>query len=117
MGAELAQKVAVGLENLHAMVARIGDDDVALGVDSYALRTEKLAVSGTFRTQETGRLEIRIDDQQPMVVEIRHHDVAFVVEADTSRRVEMFPQRPLKAVLVEESAIWCEELDPMVAGV
>ena len=72
-------------------------------VDSYALGTKKLAVARSFGTKEAGRLEVGMDDQQAMVVEISDDNVAFVVEADSARGIEMLPQRSFKAVLVDEN--------------
>ena len=52
-----------------------------------------------------------------MVVEVGDDDVALVVEADAARRVKVFPERALEAVLVEEGAVGGEELDAVVARV
>lgn len=52
-----------------------------------------------------------------MVVEVGHHQVVLMVKSHSSWRVKVFPQGPLKAVLVEEGAIRGEELHAMVPGV
>ena len=55
-------------------------DDVTLRVNSNTLRTEELAVARAFSTQEACRLEVRIDDQQAMIIEIRNNDVTYCSE-------------------------------------
>ncbi len=89
MSTEFRQKVAVRLEDLNAMVTRIGHfihqkqsvmfrlqkfnttrfffsskltDDVTLGVNGHTLGAQELAVARALRTQEASRLEIGIDD-------------------------------------------------------
>ena len=52
-----------------------------------------------------------------MVVEVRYYHVTLVVETHASRGIEMLPQCPLEAVLVDEVAVSAEELDTMVASV
>ncbi len=52
-----------------------------------------------------------------MVVEVSHDYMSLVIETHTSRRVKVFPKRSLEAVLVDERAVWCEELDAVVSGV
>lgn len=66
-------------------------DDVALGVNGHALRTQELAVARAFGAQKAGRLKIGIDNQQPVVVEIRHDDMTLVIETDTARRIKVLP--------------------------
>lgn len=99
------------------MVAGVCHDDAVLLVDSDALGTEKLPVSGSLGTKEASRLAVRSDDQEPVVVEVRHHQVVFVVEGYASGRVKVFPQGPFKSILVEKRAIGRKELHAVVPGV
>ncbi len=55
-------------------------DDMTLRVNSNTLRTEELAVARAFSTQEACRLEVRIDDQQAMIIEIRNNDMTYCSE-------------------------------------
>lgn len=90
---------------------------MTLGVNSHTLRAQELAVARAFRAQKSSRLEIGIDDQQAMIVEIRDDDMPLVIETNPARRVEVFPECSLEAVLVDERAVCCEELDAMVSSV
>lgn len=99
------------------MVAGVGHNDTVLLVHCDALGTQKLPVPSSLGAQEASGLTVRSNNQEPVVVEVGHHQVVLVVEGDTPRRVEVFPQGPLKAVLVEERAVWRKELHAMVPGV
>jgi hypothetical protein len=52
-----------------------------------------------------------------MIVEICDDDMALVIETHTARRVEVFPECSLEAVLVDERAVGCKELDAVVSSV
>lgn len=99
------------------MVAGVGHNDAVLLVHSDALGPQKLPVPGALGAQEASRLAIRSDNQEPVVVEVGHHQVVFVVKGYSSGRVKVFPQGPFKAVLVEERAVRGEKLHTVVPGV
>lgn len=99
------------------MVAGVCHNDAVLLVHGDALRTQKLPIPGALGAQEASRLAVRPDDQKSVVVEVGHHQVVFVIKGHSSGRVKVFPQGPLKAILVEEGAVGGEELHAVVPGV
>lgn len=99
------------------MVAGVCHDDAVLLVYSNTLGPEKLPVPSALGAKEASWLAVRPDDQEPMVVEVGHHEVVFVVKSYSSGRVKVFPQGPFESILVEERPVGGEELHPVVPGV
>ena len=81
---EKEQRVFLDIGNSIRLFYSKLTDDMTLGVNSHTLRAQELAVAGAFRAQEASRLEIGIDDQQPVVVEVGHDDMTLVIETDAS---------------------------------
>lgn len=52
-------------------------NNVTLGIDGYALRPQELTIARALRSQEASRLEVRIDDQQSMIIEISDDNVTY----------------------------------------
>lgn len=99
------------------MVAGVGYDDAVLLVYSDTLGSEKLPISSSLRTEKASRLAVRPYDQEPVVVEVGHHQVVFMVKGYSSGGVKVFPQGPFKSILVEERAVGGKELHAVVPGV
>ena len=102
---------------MHAIVSAIGHNDVAFVVNSAALWSKELTIARALAAEKLGRLKVRIDDQETVIVEISDYDLVLLVECNASRRVELFPQRPIKAILVQEDAIGVEQLDTMISRI
>lgn len=115
--AELAFEHAIRAEYLNAVVAAVGNYYVALVVDGAALWAQKLPVAAALAAEELGRLEVRVNDEQTVVVEVRHDYLVLLIERDAARTVELLPQRAVEAVLVEELTVRVEQLDAVVASV
>ena len=62
-------------------------------------------------------LEVRLDDEQSVVVEVGDDGLVVGGEANAARRVEVLPHGALEAVLVQEVAVRTKELDAVVPGV
>lgn len=75
--------------------------------------------AGSLAAENFGVEKIGVDDDDPMVVEIRRDNVTLGVESDTARRVEVLPhtRRRLVAVFPQKYALRAEQLDSMIARV
>lgn len=102
---------------MDSVVAGVRHDDAVLLVHGDTLGPQKLPVPSALGAQKASRLAVWPDDQEPVVVEVGHHQVVFVVKGHSSGRVKVFPQGPFKAILVEERAVRGEELHAVVPGV
>lgn len=99
------------------MVPGVGHDDAPFLIHRHSLRAQELPVAGALGAQEARRLAVRVDDQEAMVVEVRHYQVALVIERHASGGIKVLPEYPFEAVLVQEHAVGPEQLNAMVPRV
>jgi len=91
LGAKFKLEQTIGCENLHTIIAAIRHNYVALMINSTSLRPQKLSIIGPFTAQELGRLKIRIDHQQAMIVKVRNNYLILLIEGDASWRIKLLP--------------------------
>jgi hypothetical protein len=89
--AKLAQEVPIWLEYLYSVIPGVGDNNVSFLVNGDTLWAKKLTIARAFSSKETSRLEIRVDDQQTVIVEICNDHVSIIVETNTPGRVKVLP--------------------------
>lgn len=71
---ERAQKRAVRMENLYAIVAGIGNADITLIIDGHTTWKLKLPILRTFTAKRRNHFTIDVEDLNSMVVRVGHND-------------------------------------------
>lgn len=120
MRAEFPLECAGGVEDLYAVVPRVGNDNVTLVIDNQTLRPEELfGAIVAFTDQDAGTQEVRFDDDYSVVVEVGHNNVTFGIEGYAARGVKVLPHVGccLVAIFAQEYTLRAEELDTVVARI
>src|SRR6516162_1868580 len=139
----MGQRGAFRVENANAVIAPVGDVDVAVGIDRYVggvIKNPRLGVSRRVRVRDE-RTQIehgdgilryrkrpvfadRHDELAPrgellyaVVLPVRDIDVALVVEGDAPRLVELPLATAGPAVLGQDVAVGGEHLQAVIAAV
>jgi len=83
--AESSEEVSRRIEDLNSMIVSVGDDVLADPIDSYAGEAIKLSFAVAVATQPKAGLSVFIEDLNPVVGRIRHHDGVIGSHSNTSR--------------------------------
>lgn len=88
-GAEGSQKAAIGMEDLDAVVARVGHADVTLIVHRHTPWEFKLTFLRAFPTECRQNATVDVEYLYPMVVRVGHDDAVRVGDGDVVRVLEL----------------------------
>ena len=116
--AELEHGRAVGLQHLHAIVARVGDGKQAVARDCHALRRCKLAGGGALLPEHESRRAVDVENVDAMVARVGNGDqVALRRERDGRGACKLPDGGALRPEGAGECTVRIEHLYAMVAGV
>lgn len=100
-----------------AVVASVGDDEVAHVVHSDALWPHELPVATPLTPQDPGRSAVGVDHEDMVHVKVRDYDVSVVIKCDPTWRVKVSAEVSLVTKLPQEYSIVAEDEKSMVACV
>ena len=117
-GSKLEYWRAVGLQDLHAIVARVGNGEQAIACDRHALRPRELAGARALRPGHEGRHAVDVVNVDAMVARVGNGDqVSLRRERDGCGASELPDGAALRPKGAGKRAVRIEYLDAMVARV
>ena len=113
--APVRQEVAVVVPGLDAVMERLGDPNVALGIDSNGYGT--IDDAGILTAYLEEKIAIRVEFLDVATIAIADEDVAISINGDVCRTAELTIQTAIAAPGVEKRPIGGEVLDPLIAEI
>ena len=114
---ELGDEAPVGSEDLHPVVHPVCDVDVAIGVNSHAVRPAELADSGAALADGLLPLAGAVEDLDAVVPPVGDVDVVLAVQSYAPRHVELAIAASLGAEAADELTVEGELLHTAVLAV
>ena len=113
---------AVGVEDLHAVVAGVEYRNPAIGADVNAGRVVELPVAVAVRSDDAVERAVGVEDLHAVVAGIRsstvgHHNTPVGAEGDVGQGVELSATIAARPEGKRERAVGVEDLDAVVAAV
>jgi threonine dehydratase len=115
--AELADELSGSGEDLHAIVATVGDHDLASGAAGHVPGVEKFPVVRSFAAKSAEEISFHRKNLYAMVVLVAHDDLVVDVDGDSCWTLELAVVLSCAAKFVQESTIGVENLDAIVATI
>lgn len=103
---------SLAVEHSHAMIVEVGDEDVVDGVDGAEVRSGKMSLVATTRSELVEQFTIGLVDENAARLVVNYYDVTLLVNTDPLR-TEQLPRSDLAQVL----SLWIEDAHPFVVVV
>lgn len=115
--AALPDELSLWREDLHPMVAGVGDGDRVMGVGGHAPRIVEVADGTSPVAKLQQELSVLVEHLHPMIVLVGDDDVVQRVRRDAGRPVELSRAVSAGAELCQKVAVLVEDLHSIVATI